>query len=97
MFEDPVIKQIAAETGSTPAVVLLAWGIQRGTSVLPKSVTPERIVANLTAAKLRLSDDQMRRINALGSPPRRFINLSKDINFDIYLEGEVPLKTSAKM
>ncbi|MFM0625571.1 aldo/keto reductase [Paraburkholderia xenovorans] len=43
-LEDPVISQIAARTGKTPAQVLLAWAIQRGGALLttPKSATRAR-------------------------------------------------------
>src|ERR1700734_2711659 len=39
LFEDPVILAIAARVGKTPAQVLLAWAVQRGTALLttPKS------------------------------------------------------------
>jgi alcohol dehydrogenase (NADP+) len=39
LLEDPVISSIAARVGKTPAQVLLAWAVQRGTAVLttPKS------------------------------------------------------------
>jgi alcohol dehydrogenase (NADP+) len=39
LLEDPVISAIAARVGKTPAQVLLAWAVQRGTAVLttPKS------------------------------------------------------------
>jgi alcohol dehydrogenase (NADP+) len=38
-LEDPVILSIAAQVGKTPAQVLLAWAVQRGTALLttPKS------------------------------------------------------------
>jgi diketogulonate reductase-like aldo/keto reductase len=43
-LEDPVISQIAARTGKTPAQVLLAWAIQRGGALLttPKTATRAR-------------------------------------------------------
>jgi aldehyde reductase len=47
-LEDPVILEIAARVGKTPAQVLLAWGIQRGTALL---TTPR------TAAKARENFD----------------------------------------
>src|SRR5277367_5060573 len=41
LLEDPVIASIAARVEKTPAQVLLAWAVQRGTAVLttPKSAT----------------------------------------------------------
>lgn len=44
LLEDPVIGGIAARVGKTPAQVLLAWGVQRGTAVLttPKSAARAR-------------------------------------------------------
>jgi diketogulonate reductase-like aldo/keto reductase len=43
LLDDPLIVSIAQQHGKTPAQVLLAWGIQRGTAVLTGSVTPSRI------------------------------------------------------
>jgi L-glyceraldehyde reductase len=45
--DDPTVIQVAKELGKTPAQVLISWAIQRGTSVVPKSVTAERIKSNL--------------------------------------------------
>ncbi|KAF5367760.1 hypothetical protein D9758_009844 [Tetrapyrgos nigripes] len=42
----PVVKEISEELGITPAQVMISWHVQRGTIVLPKSVTPCRIVEN---------------------------------------------------
>jgi alcohol dehydrogenase (NADP+) len=44
LLEDPVILSIAARVGKTPAQVLLAWAVQRGTAVLttPKSAARAR-------------------------------------------------------
>jgi aldehyde reductase len=44
LLEDPVISAIAARVGKTPAQVLLAWAVQRGTAVLttPKSAARAR-------------------------------------------------------
>ena len=40
LLDDPLIVSIAARVDRTPAQVLLAWGIQRGTAVLTSSVNP---------------------------------------------------------
>lgn len=46
LLDDPLIVSIARRLGKTPAQVLLAWGIQRGSAVLTASVTPTRISEN---------------------------------------------------
>lgn len=37
---------IAKSLGKEPAQVLIQWAVQRGTVVVPKSVTPSRIASN---------------------------------------------------
>jgi diketogulonate reductase-like aldo/keto reductase len=46
LLDDPLIVSIAQRLGKTPAQVLLAWGIQRGSAVLTGSVNPARISEN---------------------------------------------------
>ena len=46
LLDDPVIVAIARRLGKTPAQVVLAWAIQRGTALLTTSVTPRRIQEN---------------------------------------------------
>ncbi len=46
LLDDPLIVDMAQRYGKTPAQVLLAWGIQRGSAVLTASVTPARIREN---------------------------------------------------
>jgi 2,5-diketo-D-gluconate reductase A len=67
-----VLAAIAAETGAQVAQVVIAWHLAAGRVVLPKSVTPSRIAANLAAADLVLSADQLAQIDALdrGLPGR---------------------------
>ena len=52
LLDDPLIISIAERSGKTPAQVLLAWGIQRGTAVLTGSVTPARISENFDVTAL---------------------------------------------
>lgn len=47
LLEDPVIAGIAAKHGKTPAQVIIRWHVDLGLTVIPKSVTPARIVSNL--------------------------------------------------
>jgi aldehyde reductase len=52
LLDDPLIVSIAHDFQKTPAQVLLAWGIQRGTAVLTGSVTPSRIKENFDVTAL---------------------------------------------
>jgi alcohol dehydrogenase (NADP+) len=51
-LEDPVISAIAARVGKTPAQVLLAWAVQRGTAVLAKTRTAARAKENFNISAL---------------------------------------------
>ena len=52
LLDDALIVSIARRFEKTPAQVLLAWGIQRGTAVLTGSVTPSRIRENFDVTAL---------------------------------------------
>jgi diketogulonate reductase-like aldo/keto reductase len=52
LLDDPLIVSIASRYGKTPAQVLLAWGIQRGSAVLTGSVNPRRISENFDVTAL---------------------------------------------
>ncbi|WP_066588213.1 aldo/keto reductase [Cellulomonas timonensis] len=47
LLDDPVLLAIAARHGVSPAQVVLRWHLDLGNIVIPKSVTPTRIAANL--------------------------------------------------
>jgi glycerol 2-dehydrogenase (NADP+) len=41
------------------------WGLQRGTSVIPKSVTPSRIEGNFELDGWELTEDEMKQLSSL--------------------------------
>lgn len=45
-MDDPVVHEVGKQLGMDPGQVCISWGIQRGTVVLPKSVTDKRIASN---------------------------------------------------
>ena len=64
-LENPVIGEIAAAHSKTPAQVMLRWHVQQGRQVIPKSVTPSRIVENFDVFDFELSAEQLAAIDAL--------------------------------
>jgi diketogulonate reductase-like aldo/keto reductase len=52
LLEDPVITAISRRVDKTPAQVLLAWAIQRGTALLTTSKNPGRIKENFDVSAL---------------------------------------------
>src|SRR3984885_10449553 len=52
LLEDPVITAIAERVNKTPAQVVLAWAIQRGTALLTTSKTPSRIKENFEVSAI---------------------------------------------
>jgi diketogulonate reductase-like aldo/keto reductase len=57
---DPVITAIAQRVGKSPAQVVLAWAVQRGTAFLTTSITPRRIQENFEISTL--PEDALREI-----------------------------------
>lgn len=55
----PEVIRIALKHNCTTAHVVLAWGMQRGTVVIPKSVNADRIAENFGATSLQLTESDM--------------------------------------
>ena len=70
LMDDPVVKAVAARVGRSPAQVLIRWGVQRGTSVLPKSTNGERIASNLDVTSWSLGPDDFDALSSLGHQER---------------------------
>jgi alcohol dehydrogenase (NADP+) len=68
LLEDPVISAIAARVEKTPAQVLLAWAVQRGTALLttPKTAARARENFDITA----LPEDALNEINRIQTRER---------------------------
>lgn len=67
LFQNPVLKEIAARYGRSVAQVVLCWLVQRGVVCIPKSIHRERIEQNFQIFDFVLEDADMRRIAALDS------------------------------
>ena len=75
LLEDPVIAAIAKRVNKTPAQVLLAWAIQRGTALLTTSKTPARIKENFDVSAIPESD--VREISEGVKPRVRFNSVTE--------------------
>jgi diketogulonate reductase-like aldo/keto reductase len=61
----PVLAEIAAAHGATPAQVVLRWNLEHGVTVLVKSAQPDRITANFGALRFSLDPGEVTRVDAL--------------------------------
>ncbi|EJD40341.1 Aldo/keto reductase [Auricularia subglabra TFB-10046 SS5] len=88
LTEHPVVKKVAGKVGATTGQVLVAWGSQRGFSVIPKSVKEERIKSNFQ--QVTLGDDDMRAINEIGKREHTRFNIpaTYDPSWPINVFGE---------
>jgi alcohol dehydrogenase (NADP+) len=68
LLEDPVISAIATRVGKTPAQVLLAWAVQRGTALLTTPRSAARAIENFDIA--RLPQDALDEINRIQTRQR---------------------------
>ena len=73
-FDDPVIAEIAASYGKTPAQVMLRWNIQNGVVVIPKSTHKERMQENFDIFDFTLTDADMARIAELDTEESSFFS-----------------------
>ncbi|KAK4512159.1 uncharacterized protein ATC70_013402 [Mucor velutinosus] len=96
LMKDEAIIAIADKYNATAAQILISWGIERGYAVLPKSVTPSRIISNLK--DVRLESQDFERINKLieNQPTRRLGDpyISWDVDVFGLHPGEEKVKYS---
>ncbi|MEQ8956268.1 MAG: aldo/keto reductase, partial [Gammaproteobacteria bacterium] len=59
------VQAAAQRSGRSPAQVLLRWGTQRGTAIIPKTSNPDRLRENLALFDFSLSGEEMDAITAL--------------------------------
>ena len=71
LLQNPVLAEIAERHGATPAQVVLAWHLAKGTVAIPKSVTPSRIEENLASVNVKLTAEDIAAVDALSTPEGR--------------------------
>ena len=71
VLTEPVVMAAARRSGASAAQVVLRWGIQRGTAVIPKTSNPDRLIENITLSEFSLTGQEMQAISGLNQN-RRF-------------------------
>lgn len=91
--DDPLVKQLGDKLGLDGGQLLASWGVQRGTVVLPKSVTPSRIQSNFKVSELPA--DAFEQLNGLERNKR--FNWQTRWGVDIFQElGDAEAKKVAQ-
>lgn len=79
------LNAIAEKKGVTLAQVLIAWGLQRGYAVLPKSSNPSRIQSN--AKLITLTEEEFEAVNKVAKGRKsRFVNMKDTFGYDVWPE-----------
>jgi len=65
LYKDQTLLSLAEAKGKSPQQCLLAWGLQKGWSVIPKSVTKERIEKNFELDGWELTDEEVKKLDGL--------------------------------
>ena len=78
-LDAPEIVAVADKHGKTPAQVSLAYLLQMGCSVVPKTANPQRLVENLGAVEIELDAEDIAALDAvqgerMSGDPRTFPN-----------------------
>ncbi|KAH6887434.1 NADP-dependent oxidoreductase domain-containing protein [Thelonectria olida] len=91
--DDPLVAELGKELDLDIGQVLYSWGVQRGTVVLPKSVTPSRIESNIKVKEL--PREAFDKLNGLERNKR--YNWQTRWGYDIFQElGEEEVKRVAR-
>ncbi|WKA55866.1 aldo/keto reductase [Planococcus shixiaomingii] len=70
LMEEGLLQKIAEAHGKTVAQVIIRWHLQSDLIVIPKSVTPSRIVENADVYDFALTTEEMALIDALNQDRR---------------------------
>ncbi len=74
IFTNEILSDIAAKHGKTVAQIVLRWNVQRGVTVIPKTVHKERMAENINIFDFTLSADEMKAIASLDTGHTEIIN-----------------------
>ncbi|KAJ8104901.1 hypothetical protein ONZ43_g7639 [Nemania bipapillata] len=95
ILQDPFWVQLAQKKNATIAQTVLAWGHQRDTVIIPKSVSEKHMMENLRALDISFTEDEMRAIAKqdkkvrMNDPGRKWgLKLFADLDDPTQLDAE---------
>lgn len=71
LLNEPSLVRMGKKYDKTPAQIIIRWHLQHDLIVIPKSVTPERIVSNADVHDFVLSFEDMKNIDSLNLNERK--------------------------
>lgn len=71
VLNEPILKVFAQRHNKTPAQILLRWGLQRGTAIVPKTSQLQRLKENLDLFDFSLTEEELNSLSSLNRN-RRF-------------------------
>jgi diketogulonate reductase-like aldo/keto reductase len=74
IFTNETIAEIAAKYGKSNGQIILRWLLQRGITVIPKSVHQKRMAENIDVFDFELSDDDMKKMAGLDKKESQFFD-----------------------
>ncbi len=81
LLNEPSLVRMADKYDKTPAQIIIRWHLQHDLTVIPKSVTPERIASNADVYDFVLSFEDMKNIDSLNLNERTGAD-PDNFNFD---------------
>lgn len=69
IFDNEILKTIASKYNKSVAQVILRWLIQRGIAVIPKTLSKERMIENISVFDFALVSSDMESISKISQNP----------------------------
>lgn len=82
LIDEAIIKEIASQHGKTAVQIVLAWGLARGCTVIPKAASKEHQIENWEAGQIQLSKEEIEKISSLNKNENLFTS-TPDVKFNM--------------